>query len=242
MADRNAWRGESKATAPTAAGVSRPTAGAVQPRGKRLFILAASCLGLVGIIAALFVLLRPPPSPYFVPICITEYKSRHYPVNFLANQDREALLRADGPFSNTSANAFSSQEKQLLIQELKHLASRSEPVVIYLSAFMMADAAGELVLLPADANPDQPGTWLRFNDVLKDLQACPSKHKVLIIDAMRPIADPHGRARQRPDRTSQSGPRPGSRSEPLHHLLLFAGADGGGLGADAAIGLWLLCG
>src|SRR5262245_25583928 len=110
MADRNAWRGESKATAPTA-GVSRPAGGAVQPRGKRLFVLAASCLGLVGIIAALFVLLRPPPSPYFVPICITEYKSRHYPVNFLANQDREALLRADGPFSNTSANAFSSQEK-----------------------------------------------------------------------------------------------------------------------------------
>lgn len=185
MADRNAWKGD--AAAPATGGAPRPSK--PNDRSKRVFMLAAGFVGLLGVIAALIVLIQPPPSPYFVPICITEYKSRHYPVNALAQQDREALLRADGPFSNKSTNAFSSQEKQLLVEELKNLARRSEPVVVYLSAFMIADASGELMLLPADARPDEPSTWLRFTDVLQDLKASPSKHKLLIIDTMRPIAD-----------------------------------------------------
>jgi hypothetical protein len=168
-----------------------PAPGSPAAKRKQIFILLFCLLALGGAVAAWIYLIEPPHNPYFLPLCVTEYKDRHIPANAQADQDRETLL-AGNYFPQKAANAFASQEKRLLIQELEGLRQRkpNDATTVYVSSHVICDGSGTLFILPGDASIDDPNTWIRFHDVLEGLKACPSKRKLLVLDVARPIADP----------------------------------------------------
>lgn len=168
-----------------------PAPGSPAAKRKQALLLLFFLLALAGVVGAWIYLIEPAQKPYFLPLCVTEYKDRHIPTNAQADQDREALLGGNY-FPERAANAFASQERRLLIQELEALRSRNpkDATTVYVSAHLICDNSGALFLLPGDASIDDSNTWISFHDVLDRLRACPSKHKLLVLDVARPIADP----------------------------------------------------
>jgi hypothetical protein len=169
---------------PQAAREARGTSG---KRGKVVAVLAA-VLALTGAIAAWLLYPSPFHRPHFVAMWIDQYSDRAVPAHRWASQDRAALRSLSWQEQNT----FTSQERGLLVQELHHLKSRTpqDAVVIALSAFAATTPEGELCVLPGDARLDQPSTWLSLREVLALIQACPARHKLLLLDLMQPFTDP----------------------------------------------------
>src|SRR5262249_53131134 len=146
----------------------------------------ALLLALLGATAAWLCFPSPVAMPSFLGGWIDQYKDP-IPVNAWAPEDREALEKKP---RWERINAFPSQVRALLKQVLHNLRQEGEkPVVVFLSAYAVALPDGTVHLLPADANLEKPGTWLPLVDVLRDLRACPSRHKLLILDLMRPFTD-----------------------------------------------------
>jgi hypothetical protein len=143
-------------------------------------------LGLVGIIIALVMLLQPVPPAAFESFPVTQYKDPHFPSNPLAAEDSKALLERFGQTFEGSA----TQEYGLLSNHLASLKKRADKVlVLYLNLLAQGDGQ-EVYLLPGDANPDNPEMRLPLSTVLKDLKVCSAAHKLLLLDVMKPIADP----------------------------------------------------
>jgi hypothetical protein len=143
---------------------------------------------LAGVIAAvIWYYLRPTKPPTFVLLTITEYTDPHLPPNPLGDQDRKILNRPSW------INAYQSQQEDLLRTQLRNLRTqdKKQPLVFYLSGLALPNATGEVCLLPGDADADNAkGHWVPMRDVLDEIIACPAEHKLLILDVMRPIADP----------------------------------------------------
>ncbi len=177
---RKNWRGE--AASPTGPAAAKGS------RGKQIFTIILTMTVLGGVVAAFFFFFRPVKDPRAVIIAVQEYKKRHYPPNAFARQDGQAL--ESGPIKWKAESAYTQQEKALLQKVLGELRNHDadQTTVIYLNALALAEA-GEVHLIPADANPDEPSSWLPMKDVLKTVQACPAKRKLLLLDVMKPIAD-----------------------------------------------------
>jgi hypothetical protein len=163
-------------------------------RQRKALLVAASMLALAGVLAAFFLYPRAAPRPYFVAIVIDQYREtdRHgnlrFPVSAWSAQDREAL----GALGWAGHGTFTSQLHDLLLRELTSLResrSADQPLVLYLSAYATTRDDGVVCLLPADARLDDPTTWLPFRDILDLIQACPSRHKLLLLDVMKPLTD-----------------------------------------------------
>ncbi|MBL8794127.1 MAG: hypothetical protein JNM56_09490 [Planctomycetia bacterium] len=168
-------------------------AGKQAKRQRQLFLLIAGILALVGAIGALLLLvIDRGPRLFYLNIPITEYRERFYPANAWAEQDGRTLQQifAPGrPSDGASTVAYESQSKGPLLQQLEALAGRREPtVVLHLSALARGHQ-GAVYLLPADASPDQPDTWVPLDQVLEALRSCPASHKLLLLDLGRPLAD-----------------------------------------------------
>lgn len=149
-----------------------------------LALLLAMAGGLVG----WMLLVRPPPRPLFLSIAVTEYRDRAWPANPWAGQDSEALRRH---FGADSVQAFQSQERELILRELGQLADRSRdegqrPVAVHLSALAVARDRVPY-LLPGDARPDQPLTWIALEDLLQPLRKMTAP-RLLVLD-LRPVVD-----------------------------------------------------
>jgi hypothetical protein len=159
-------------------------------RQRRVFLTLALMAALAGTVAGFLSWLHPEPRPYFVPLFVTNYRSRLLSDNPLADRDRQAL-RDGGYFPHASASAAASQERHLLLQELAALRERpaGEDLVVYLAAFAGSDAQGGVFLLPADVDPDADHTRLPLREVLEHLRACPCRRKLLVLDIMGPVAD-----------------------------------------------------
>jgi hypothetical protein len=61
--------------------------------------------------------------------------------------------------------------------------------VLHLSALACVHN-GAVYLLPGNARPDDPDTWIALSTVLDAFGACPAKHKLLLLDVARPLANP----------------------------------------------------
>jgi hypothetical protein len=169
----------------------RPTAQPQPPSGKRgkVLGLSAAILALVGALVAWIFYPSPVRNPYFLAIVISEYRDPGIPINAWANQDRQALLA----FPWRDNNAFTSQQRNLLVQELRNLETGrkpDEPVVVYLSAIARTGPDGKVALLPGDGRLDEPASWLPMDEVLKSIRLCPARHKLLILDVMHPFQEP----------------------------------------------------
>lgn len=162
---------------------------------KIIFALLAAFMAIAGAFIGLISWLHPISGSYFVPLWITEYESRLLPVNAQADPDRAALQNG-GYFPYIDENAFASQEKHLLIQDLEALKDRTRgPVVVYLCAFACRGEGGRVTLLPADAATSQARSRLPLRSrqdgetsVLSLFYNCPAREKLLILDLMRPWA------------------------------------------------------
>jgi hypothetical protein len=150
-------------------------------------------LALGAAILALALLFRADREPFFLSIPITEYGQAFYPINAWAEQDSDALASMLAPPRSEAkgrAKAYESQDKGLLVQQLNNLRNNKDGrVVVHLSSLARTHN-DEVYILPADAHPDRPESWLPLREVLQALQDCPSKQKLLILDIARPVAEP----------------------------------------------------
>jgi hypothetical protein len=172
------------------AGTAKPTAVVQTPMGRRrrkIFIVLAAMLALVGAIAAWLLFLRPFTEPEFLTIAITNYRDRAYPVNAFAEEDSEALRK----HFQQGAHARDQQEHDKLKTELEKLqAVTAKAKVVHLCGFARVYQE-KLYLLPADASfAEASRDWLAMEEVLKALEKCPAEHKLLILDIAHPLDDP----------------------------------------------------
>ncbi len=162
-------------------------------RGRKIFTILATLGFLAGAVAvSLWLIIRPAHPAFLVGLIITEYDDPHLPVNAQAGQDREAFKDVNY-FRAESKNLYTEQELDPLANELKRLKNKQpeEPVVVYVSAHVLCDGKGDLYLLPGRAKTaSPPAGWLPFRELLDDVSACPSQHKLLILDTMHNLADP----------------------------------------------------
>jgi hypothetical protein len=151
-------------------------------------VVLATMLALAGALIGFLLYIRPYRPPAFLSLPITEYRDRRYPPNDFAQQDGEALLQRFHAEGNRLA--FNSQEGDLLQQEIRELSERKEKaLVLHLSSLAIC-REGKVYLLPANADADRPETWLPLDTVLEALRSCPTPRKLLILDVMKPVADP----------------------------------------------------
>jgi hypothetical protein len=191
MADRHnpprGWRGTASSEPSGASYRAAPSSS----KSRQIFTVLAIMLALAGVVAGFLYLLRPSPTPFFIPVFITEYKHRQIPVHSQAERDRQALV--DGNyFPENRTGTFGSQEKDQLVKVLAKLNERksTDALVLYVCAFARASEKGEVLLLPGDFNPDDSQTAVSLRDALQMVRECPAGHKLLILDTMRPLADP----------------------------------------------------
>jgi hypothetical protein len=170
--------------APQKAAVSRGGRTPSRQRGK-IFAVLFAMLTLVGVMIGLFYYIRRVHEPLVLSFPITEY-DRRYPPNPFAEQDSQLLL---SHFPERSKLAYEYQEKDRLVKGLQSLAKEEKvPVVVHICAYAV-QRGSEVYLLPGDAKPDEPESWLALTKLLSLLKSCPAQHKLLLLDIMRPLAD-----------------------------------------------------
>lgn len=161
-------------------------------KGKQIFSVLAMIGILVGVIVGVVMLLRPTPKPTFIPVAVSQYDDPLLPANAQADDDRKALS-SEQRFAVVK-ELFTTQEKSLIEGTFSDLRKKQpkDRVVVYLNAFVVASSKedGELLLLPGRAEIDRPETGIKLRALLADMQQCPADRKLLILDVMRPIADP----------------------------------------------------
>ncbi len=175
---------------PTTAPEKQP--GLISAQKGQALVLLVVIAALLGVLAAWLLYPGRMPSPHFLGIWISEYRDP-IPVNPWAEQGRRAFLTIpwrDDP--GAVSQAFTSQQRNLLVQELENLARKKagDAVVIYLGAHARTDQKGEVFLLPADTDLSRPKTWLSMADVFRHLKACPARHKLLLLDVLQPFTEP----------------------------------------------------
>ncbi|HTU21203.1 MAG TPA: hypothetical protein VMG10_24330 [Gemmataceae bacterium] len=163
-----------------------PGTGGPLARRLRLILVAIALLALGGALIGWLLYLRPFHQAHFLPLCLNEY-GEELPVRSWARQDAE-MLRSLGWHQR---NAFTTQKRDLLVNELRDFthASHDGPLVVYLSAYALTAPGGELCILPVDARPDQPSSWLPLREVFEHMRSSKASHKLLLLDIMQPYTD-----------------------------------------------------
>src|SRR5262245_36341054 len=182
------WRG----AAPHAkAGAAKATPGPKRAGGKQKFLLLFGMLGLVGMIVGLITLIRPTPKPLYLGIAVTEYSNPNWPPNPWGQQDSKAIESL--PWDE-GKQAFQAQERQKIIQELNALADRTaqsadkgRPIVVHFTSLAVV-WDGKVYLLPGNAQPAEPNSWLPLEEVLAALRRGQGP-RLLLLDVARPVAD-----------------------------------------------------
>lgn len=160
-----------------------------KPRVFRMFIALALMAGLIGLFFGMIIWARPAPRPLFVPLWVTQHHSLPIPAVSHALQDQQALGNRHY-FKNEKSDGYTSQQGHEILALLQELEEETEPVVVYLCTQSVRDSKGEILLLPADAQPDNPATFIPLAQVLELLKKCPSTSKLLILDIAHDLADP----------------------------------------------------
>ena len=158
-------------------------------RFARRFIAFAALLAAAGAIVGALFWIRPSDPPVLLTFPVSEYKDPVWPPNPWAEEDSDALQDSFPELAGRE-KAYGSQELTLLQSKLHALRNvkAGQPVILHLSA-LGAVQGGVVYLLPGDAKPGDPSTWLHLDVVLDALAACPAKHRLLLLDLAHPIAN-----------------------------------------------------
>jgi hypothetical protein len=142
----------------------------------------------------------------FVTLPVGEYTDPAWPTNPWAENDSKEL----GARFARNPSAFNFQERERFVALLKSLEpEESRPVVLHLSA-LAATRDGKVFLLLGHEKPNEPKAWLPMANLLDLFGKCRSKQKLMILDVVRPIADPF------------HGPLHDDVAERLHDLLAIS--------------------
>jgi hypothetical protein len=155
----------------------------------RAIKLIAVILALGGALVGFFLLIRTQAvtTPFCLSLPIREYGSTAYPVNPLAEQDTVAIT--DCFPAKLKKPAFNSQTQKLIVEELQQLRSHADrPLIVHLSCLATVHE-GEVYLLPGDAVPGEPLTWLPLRRVTELIAECPAAGKILLLDIAHPVTD-----------------------------------------------------
>ena len=174
-------------------GAASPTGSAAAPRrgvrgGKRLSALFLF-LALVGVVVGLLTFPGCSKPPVLVSIAVTEYTHYDWPVNPWAEQDAAGVRKH---FAKDSALTIQSQTKSSILRELNQTVdlskeqNRGRPIVIHFTALGIV-RDGEVYALPADAEPGQPGTWLRLDELLEPIRRTQGD-RLFVLD-LRPVVN-----------------------------------------------------
>jgi hypothetical protein len=173
---------------------SRPTPAAstsdITPQQRRLFGLLAAAITVATTLVVVAFWIGTIKEPHLLSLPITEYGNLHYPANPLAEQDSSALVER---FAGRSVKAhYTSQDQKSILQALSSLQERpeQEPQVVHISCLARV-WEGTIHLLPGDARPDDPLTWLPLERVLESLcRDGAQRPKLLILDIVKPLTNP----------------------------------------------------
>jgi hypothetical protein len=194
-----------------AAGTGQP-AGKNAKRRRWLTVLAGLFLALAALVAVWLLLVKPPPPmPFFLAINLSEHDNRQYPTIPFAARDFERLAR-----HFPKKKLAETKTKELLLKELAGLADNPGPVIVQIRALALA-REGKVFLIPGDADPGDEATWVDARAVLDAVQACPAKHKLLVLDINHPWADP--RLGVLSDRVPETLEAVVSAAKPAFHVL-----------------------
>ncbi|MCI0704319.1 MAG: carboxypeptidase-like regulatory domain-containing protein [Planctomycetia bacterium] len=165
-----------------------PTPPGARRRSRLLGVLLA-LTALAGVAAGLLYWLSPPSQPAVLSVSITAGPTGSGPVPW-AEQDRAALISSGvlgRPIDDPAANP---SRDQIRLRFAALAKSRSQPVVIHLTAPAAVDGAGTVFLFPGDRAGDSPRNRLTLADLLVTVSECPARNKLLILQLTPPAADP----------------------------------------------------
>lgn len=154
---------------------------------RTVMVLLLTAAAIVGILIAMLMWLQAPPHPITLPIWVTEYRSNALPINIVAIRDRMVVRAARG-LPPLGMQITASQQRHSLMEQLASLVERSpkDDVLVYVCAYAAPGPHG-LCILPADADLDDPQTWLPLRAVLTNLALCPAERKALVLDICWPV-------------------------------------------------------
>jgi len=159
---------------------------------RRRGVVAWLAIGMViaGTLAALVSMIRPLKAPFFVPIWVTQYDSWLLPIQTYSEQDRVAILDSD-IFDRERSTELSNPTQIVLRGALEQLAQDSDhdAIVVYINGLTTVDERG-LCLLPSDADPLDPSTFIPIRDILTTIAKCSSRHSLVVFDVQRSFSDP----------------------------------------------------
>ncbi len=185
MADTGKRRDDWRTSRPNLPG--RPATG----KGKtvrRVALAAVVVALLVGLVLSLPLFVNKSREPICFAVPVVEYhklRDSRWPPNSWAESDAHGLRDR---FEGDSAQAFQHQEKAALVRELANAVKRADdeqrPLVVYVTA--LGTVANDTpYLLPADARPDDPSSWLTLEDVLDPVRRG-STPRLVVLD-VRPV-------------------------------------------------------
>ena len=118
---------------------------------------------MASLVVVLLTWLHPAPSPDFLPLWfVGDRDAAAFP---WAEQDRDAL-RSGGYFNDRGPRSEARLDGAALLHHFDVLQHSRDAVVVYLSGPAVY-SGGQIYLLPADATPDNPATWLPLRQILR---------------------------------------------------------------------------
>ncbi len=177
----------------------RPEARKAGRRRRKVFALQAAIMALAGAIVGMLYWLKPIPTPRLLPLISAATESPALVPLPMASAD---LRGFEGLRSLTHrGKATTSEDRIRLVSDLDDLKTvRGVPVIVFLRAYSRvnlisgveptAARPGQLMILPADADPVNPAKWLSLRTALKALADCRSSRKLLLLDIVQGPGDP----------------------------------------------------
>ena len=133
-----------------------------------------------GLLAYLLSWVDPPRDRFFQTIHVTSNDRQLLPSAWVGGH--QSLV----PVKASSKTLRSQKEIRETLACLTDCGA-NQPAILSISAPVLQGESGQLFILPSDALPDDPSTWVRFRDILEALEACPSKQKLLVLDLAPPL-------------------------------------------------------
>ncbi len=158
---------------------------AARSRRRLVLLLFAMVAGLVASAVALLDWLRPPTRCQFMPLFVRGYQAAELTPLAWRSQDEQELL--SGSFFTSILLPSGRLDQAALVRQFASLGQvSSDALVVYLSAYAREDGQGRTQILPADADPNDPVTWLPLQKILQQFRGATSRQKLLILDLVTP--------------------------------------------------------
>lgn len=159
-------------------------------RSRLVGVLLAGLAILLGVLVLVLPYLRPPARCRLVPLCIASYDDPTLQPPPWRIQDSAAL--AEGNFFTATQPPPPRLDRAAVERELADFATQRDNLVVYLAGLARLDASGRIHLLCADADLDDPGTWLPLERVLQLLRQGRAAHRLLLLDLDTPAEAARG--------------------------------------------------